>query len=229
MQPRSDEELALMNALLGGLRAVPDRAAALASYRALAPRYDAACRPIEPLRLAAIDALALRSGETVYDVACGTGTVLPSLAQRVGAQGRVVGIEQCPDMAQRAMARFPDGALPPNVALLVAAAEEASPSPPADAMLFCFTHDVLQSPRALDNLLAHARSGARVALVGLHLLPWWWGAPVNLWSVWRGRHYRTTVRGLRAPWALIAERLEDLCLVRRFLLGTNYLAVGRVA
>jgi SAM-dependent methyltransferase len=218
-----------MNALLGGLRDVPDRAAALASYRALAPRYDASCRWIEPLRLAAIEALALQPGETVYDVACGTGIVLPSLAQQVGARGRVIGIEQSPEMAQRAMARFPDGALPPNVELLVAAAEETSPSSPADAMLFCFTHDVLQSPRALDNLLAHARSGARVAVVGSHLLPWWWGAPINLWGLWRGRHYRTTVRGLRAPWALIAERLDDLTLVQRFHLGTNYLAVGRVA
>jgi len=229
MQPRGDEGLAAMNAFLGGRRDAPDRAAALASYRALAPRYDAACRPIEHLRIAAIEALALQPGETIYDVACGTGALLPLLAQRVGARGRVIGIEQSPEMAQRAMARFPDGALPPNVELLVAAAEEANPSPPADALLFCFTHDVLQSPRALDNLLVHARSGARVALVGLHLLPWWWGAPINLWSLWRGRHYRTTVRGLRAPWALIAERLNELHLVRRFHLGTNYLAVGRVA
>lgn len=213
---------------LDNLRKVPDRVTALASYRALAARYDAACRLIEPLRLAAIDALGPQPGETVYDVACGTGAVLSNLAQRVGAQGRVIGIEQSPEMAQLAAARFPGAVLPPNVELLVAGVEEAKPSAPADALLFCYTHDVLQSPRALDNLLAHARSGARVALLGLRLLPWWWGAPINLWHMWRGRHYRTTTRGLRAPWALIATRLEALRLLGYYHLGANYLAIGRV-
>ena len=218
-----------MNALLGGRHAAPDRAAALSSYQLLAPRYDAACRLIEPLRLAAIDVLAPKAGETVYDVACGTGAVLPSLAQRVGTRGRVIGIEQSLEMAQRAMARFPDGTLPPNVELLITAAEDASPPSPADAMLFCYTHDVLQSPRALDNLLAHARSGARVVILGLRLLPWWWGAPINLWNLWRGRHYRSTRRGLREPWALLTARVNELRVERCFHLGTNYLAVGRAA
>ena len=218
-----------LDQLLGSLRAAPDRDAALASYRVLAARYDASCRLIESLRLAAIDALAPQPGETVYDVACGTGAVLPILAQRVGANGCVIGIEQSPDMAHWAAARFPGAELPANVELLIAAAEEASPSSPADAMLFCYTHDVLQSPRALDNLLAHARSGTRVAVLGLRLLPWWWGAPINLWKLWRGRYYRSTVSGMRAPWALLAARVEALRVVRWFHLGTNYLALGRVA
>jgi len=217
-----------MDRLLGNPRPAPDRDAALASYRMLAARYDAACRLIEPLRLAAIDALALQAGETVYDVACGTGAALPALALRVGAQGRVIGIEQSPEMAERVIARFAGDVLPHNVEVLIAGAEEASPSSPADAMLFCYTHDVLQSPRALDNLLAHARPGARLAVLGLRLLPWWWGGPINLWSLWRGRHYRSTGRGLRAPWASLAERVKDLRVVRYFHLGTNYLAVGRV-
>jgi len=217
-----------MSLRIVGLNAAPDRAAALSSYRALAAHYDASCRLIEHLRLAAIDALALQPGETVYDVACGTGAVLPVLAHRVGANGRVIGIEQSPDMAERALARFPGAALPPNVQLLIAGVEEAQPIAPADALLFCYTHDVLQSPRALDNLLAHARPGARVAVLGLRLLPWWWGAPINLWKLWRGRHYRSTARGLRAPWTLLAERVEELRIVGFFHLRTNYLAVGRV-
>jgi len=218
-----------MDRLLGNPRAAPDRDAALASYRMLAARYDAACRLIEPLRLAAIDALALQAGETVYDVACGTGAALPALALRVGAQGRVIGIEQSPEMAERAVTRFAGSVLPPNVEMLIAGVEDAHPSAQADALLLCYTHDILQSPRALDNLLVHARPGARVAVLGLRLLPWWWGAPVNLWSLWRGRHYRTTARGLRAPWTLLAERMEALRIVEYFHLRTNYLAVGRVA
>lgn len=218
----------MVNSLLTNLRDTPDRSAALESYRVLAERYDASCRFIERLRLAAIDALALQAGETVYDVACGTGAVLPELARRVGEQGRVVGIEQSPEMARMAAARFPEAVLPPNVELLVSPVEEAKPAAAADALLFCYTHDVLQSPRALDNLLSHARPGARIAVLGLQLLPWWWGAPINLWKLWSGRRYLTTYRGLRTPWALLAERTPDLRVVRRFHAGTNYLAVGRL-
>ena len=217
-----------MNSLLGNLRDRPDRGAALESYRTLAEGYDASCRLIERLRLAAIDALALQPGETVYDIACGTGAVLPELARRVGVNGRVVGIEQSPEMARMAAARFPEEILPPNVELLVSPVEEAHPTAAADALLFCYTHDVLQSPRALDNLVSHARPGARVAVLGLRLLPWWWGAPINLWKLWSGRHYLSTYRGLRTPWALLAARTADLRVVRRFHAGTNYLAVGRL-
>jgi len=217
-----------MNSLLGNLREGPDREAALESYRRLAQGYDASCRPIERLRLAAIDALELKPGDTVYDVACGTGAVLPELARRVGLHGRVVGIEQSPEMARVAAARFPEDVLPANVELLVAPVEEARPGAAADALLFCYTHDVLQSARALDNLLAHARPGARVAVLGLRLLPWWWGSPINLWKLWSGRRYLTTYRGLRAPWTLLAERVEALRVVRCFHIGTSYLAVARV-
>jgi len=215
-----------VNRLIGNLRDVPDRGAALENYQWLADRYDVACRPIERLRLAAIDTLALQPGETVYDVACGTGAVLSELALRVGAGGRVIGIEQSPDMARAATARFPDAALPANVELCVCPVEETRLSSPADALLFCYTHDVLQSPQALDNLLAHARPGARIAVLGLQLLPWWWGGAINLWKLWSGRRYLTTYRGLRAPTALLAERVDDLRVVRRFHLGTSYLAVG---
>lgn len=212
--------------LIRNLRDAPDRATALDSYRILAGRYDASCRLIERLRLAAIEALELRPGDTVYDVACGTGAVLPELARRVGVNGRVVGIEQSPEMARMAAARFPQNVLPPNVELLVTPVEEAHPAAAADALLFCYTHDILQSPRALDNLLSHARPGARIAVLGLRLLPWW-GAPINLWKLWSGRRYLTTYRGLRTPWALLAERAEALHVARCFHLGTSYLAVGR--
>ena len=78
--------------------------AALAQYRRRAPVYDLELKLFEPARRAAIERLALRSGEVVFDVGCGTGLSLPLLRQAVGARGHIVGIEQCPEMMALASA-----------------------------------------------------------------------------------------------------------------------------
>ena len=44
-------------------------------------------------RLAVLDALAVRPGESVLEAGCGGGVLLPSLATAVGTTGRVVGID----------------------------------------------------------------------------------------------------------------------------------------
>ena len=83
----------------------PDRTAALRSYRALATGYDDSCKYILDIRAMAIHLLQLRPGEVVFDVACGTGSTLPVLSTLVGPAGRVIGIEQSPEMAAFARVR----------------------------------------------------------------------------------------------------------------------------
>ena len=56
-------------------------------YAALASKYDDETRYITGIRKLAIDALALKPGETVLDCGCGTGWCLPSLSFAVGPQG----------------------------------------------------------------------------------------------------------------------------------------------
>jgi ubiquinone/menaquinone biosynthesis C-methylase UbiE len=206
----------------------PDRTRALARYRALAASYDASCRRILSIRAAAIGSLRLAGGETVFDVACGTGATLLPLAERVGAAGRVIGIEQSPEMAQIARQRVEQARPAAAVSVLVAAVEEAPFAVHADALLLCYTHDVLQNPRAVQHLMRHARPGARVALAGMCFLPWWWGAPLNLFTGFRARHYLTTLRGLREPWKPLQAYCSDLKPVQRFHAGTSYLAIGTV-
>jgi precorrin-6B methylase 2 len=53
-------------------------------------------RQLSPLGLRAIDALAPRPGEVVLDVGCGAGQTVLQLAERVGPQGRVIGIDIAP-------------------------------------------------------------------------------------------------------------------------------------
>jgi SAM-dependent methyltransferase len=214
--------------ILQNVRGGPDRDASLTRYRALARDYDDACRGIAGIRQAGIDALQLRKGETVLDVACGTGWTLPILADRVGPQGRVIGVEQCPEMAARAQSRVVDANVQGRVSLLVAPIEEAKLSVAADAVLLCYTHDVLQSEQALGSLMRHMEPHARVVVVGLKFLPWWWGAPLNVYSALRCRDYLTTYRGMREPWKPLLPWCPDLRVRRTFHAGTSYLAAGTV-
>jgi ubiquinone/menaquinone biosynthesis C-methylase UbiE len=210
---------------LAPFRAPPDRARAHASYRRVAAGYDRTCGRIAAIRLRAVAHLGLRGGEHVVDVACGTGPMLPVLARAVGPGGRVTGIEQSPEMASQARARACDAG--GSVQVVECAVEEARAiGPPADAVLMCWTHDVLQSPAALDALLALARPGARIAIAGMVTLPWWWGWPVNALNLLRARPYMTTFANLDAPWRGLVERGAELRVVERTLWGTAYVAHG---
>ena len=86
-----------------------DRQRSIRHYRQLAPGYDHQTTRIEQIREAAIAGLRLSAGEAVLDVACGTGQSLPQLIEQVGRQGRVLGVEQCPEMAATARGRIRPG------------------------------------------------------------------------------------------------------------------------
>src|SRR5438105_10769690 len=86
-------------------RRAPDAGLSISRYHALASQYDRACRYIDAIRTHAIDALEIEEGDTVFDIACGTGATLCVLADRVGPGGLAVGIEHCPSMVALARQR----------------------------------------------------------------------------------------------------------------------------
>ena len=129
-------------------RQAPDRDAALAQYRGRASVYDLELALFEPIRRRAIAQLALRPGDVVLDVGCGTGLSVALLEQGVGSGGRIVGIEQSPEMIAAARQRVRQHHWR-NVSLLCAPVEEARIRVTADAALFHFTHDILQRPEAV--------------------------------------------------------------------------------
>lgn len=200
----------------------PDPRRALEQYRRHAQGYDASAQRTMALRRRAIDWLELAPGERVLDVACGTGLSLPLLAEQVGAAGEVVGVEMSPEMIEQARAR---AARLPQVRLIEAAMEDAPLAGRFDAVLFNYTHDVLQSPRALANVFAHVRPGARVVAAGVKHPPAWL-LPLRLLRLWKARRYLTTFRGLDRPWAPL-ERYVEAMEVRPVLLNTNYMARAR--
>ena len=202
----------------------PDRVRALAQYRQRANVYDMELAPFEPIRHDAISRLALQRGDVVVDVGCGTGLSFSLLRDAVGPEGRIVGIEQSPDMIDKARERVAhahwDG-----ITLLCSPVESARIPVLADAALFHFTHDILRRPDAVANVMRHLKPGARVVASGLK----WsapWAGPVNLF-VWLAAQYSTTtLQGLDAPWQPLENHVQLLELENLWA-GSVYLASGK--
>jgi len=204
----------------------PNRGAALAQYRRRANFYDLELALFEPIRRRAVARLALVGGDCVLDVGCGTGLSLALLHQAVGAQGRIVGIEQSPEMIDKARQRVERHGWR-NVTLLCSPVETAQIAERADAALFHFTHDILRRREAVANVISHLEPGARVVASGLKWArPALW--PVNLAVLPAALHSVTSLEGLNRPWSKLADALERL-QVESLLAGAVYIASGVVA
>lgn len=72
-----------------------------ADYRTMAERYDA-LRSMEVCARRLVELAALPPGAQVLDIATGTGWVALAAAEHVGPTGRVLGVDQSPEMLARA-------------------------------------------------------------------------------------------------------------------------------
>jgi demethylmenaquinone methyltransferase/2-methoxy-6-polyprenyl-1,4-benzoquinol methylase len=82
-------------------------------YRRKAKHYDITSRlypapfyPQRAQRLRAVQALGLRAGDTVIDIACGTGLNFPLLEEVIGPGGRIVGVDLTDAMLAEAQHRI---------------------------------------------------------------------------------------------------------------------------
>ena len=148
--------------MLGGMRLTGPR------YTSVAPFYDlvSAEWPVYRRgRRAAFDLLALRPGERVLDVGCGTGLDLP-LVRAAGAT--FVGVDASPQMlgAARRRARGWPGA---TFLVADAASPEVSELPGGvDVVVATYALSIMSAwPAAVDRAVALARPGARIAVVDM--------------------------------------------------------------
>jgi SAM-dependent methyltransferase len=69
---------------------------ALLHSEAWAEAHELIDLQLSPLGLRAIEALGLGLGNIALDIGCGAGQTLLQLAERVGAEGRVIGVWSAP-------------------------------------------------------------------------------------------------------------------------------------
>jgi demethylmenaquinone methyltransferase/2-methoxy-6-polyprenyl-1,4-benzoquinol methylase len=81
-------------------------------YSKKAKHYDVTCRlypvpgyPQQSQRLRAVRALGLCPGDTVIDIACGTGLNFPLIEEVIGPYGRIIGVDLTEAMLARAEER----------------------------------------------------------------------------------------------------------------------------
>lgn len=108
--------------------------------------------------------LAIQQGATILDVGCGTGQDALDLAQAVGPDGRVIGVDNSETMLQEARARAAQAQLPVEYVLA-----DATQLPFADASFDgCQASRVLghlREPKcAVAEMVRVARPGARIVV-----------------------------------------------------------------
>jgi ubiquinone/menaquinone biosynthesis C-methylase UbiE len=109
-----------------------------------------------------VELAAARPGEACLDVGCGTGLVTRGLADAVGPEGQVVGLDVSEGMLSLARARTL-----PNTTLHLASADPHLPFRDAafDLVTFCDALAYMSSPaRALEEARRVLRRGGRIAV-----------------------------------------------------------------
>jgi demethylmenaquinone methyltransferase/2-methoxy-6-polyprenyl-1,4-benzoquinol methylase len=209
-------------------RAAPDRARARAQYGAMARNYELRTASGDQWRRDLVVELAPRPGEVILDVGCGTGRNFEQIQQTLGPTGRLIGIEQSPEMLAHARALVERNGWT-NVELVGASAEDFAIPAAADAVMLCAVHDVMRSQAALANILRHVRDDGRIVAGGAKWAPWRQSGAVSLnLSTWRlNRDCVSTFEGFQQPWSRLEELVPRL-RVDEIYFGGGYIASGTI-
>ena len=144
------------------------------TYRKKAKHYDVMSRlypapgyPQGGQRRRAVQALGLRPGASVVDIACGTGLNFPLIQEAIGADGRIVGVDLTDAMLARAEARVEAQGWT-NVTLVQADAAAFEFPSEVDAILSTYAlSQVPECAEVIANGAAALSDGGRWAVLDL--------------------------------------------------------------
>ena len=213
-----------------------ERERLIETYRRKAKRYDIVSRlypvpgyPQRAQRRLAVGALGLRPGDTVVDMACGTGLNFALIQQAIGPHGHLIGVDLTDAMLAQAQQRTERNGWS-NVSLVQADASEFTYPSEIDGVLstYAMSH-VPQVGAAIAHGATALSRGGRWAVLDLKVPdnpPRWLlrlgvkvGRPLGSIDEWVGRRPWESLR------AAMHHELDDLAWTELFF-GTAFLAAG---
>jgi ubiquinone/menaquinone biosynthesis C-methylase UbiE len=206
------------------------------TYRKKAKHYDVVSQfypvpgyPQRAQRLQAVHALGLRPGDTVVDVACGTGLNFSLIEQAIGANGRIVGVDLTDAMLAQAQHRIAKNGWR-NISLVQADAAEFAFPANVDAILCTYALSHLpECGEVISRGAAALLPGGRWVVLDLKAPdnPPRWLAQLGIAL---GRPFGSVDEWIaRRPWEGIRTAMEDALADlswSELCFGTAFLAAG---
>lgn len=179
-----------------------------------------------------VEALQLKPGETIIEIACGTGLNFPFYQQAVGPQGRIIGVDLTDAMLDQAQQRVKEHGWS-NVELVQMDLRDYTFPANINAIISTYALSLIpESDQVLERAVNALATGGRLALLELQIPANWprWMVKAGLWSM---KPFAVTDEWLkRRPWQTIrktmAAQLSDVSIIERYL-GLTYIIAGRKA
>lgn len=182
---------------------------------------------LERWRRVAVDSLGLKPGDTVVDLACGTGVNFPLIREKIGPEGRIIGVDLTQAMLDQAAARVKDRDWE-NVELVCSRGEDFEFPTGVDAV---FTSYALTLMPEFDEIVRKAARalapGGRFVNLDMKLAESWVSIFAPLLTSLIIRPYAGTLEMARRrqPWKSV-EKYMDRVSMREFYFGFVYIVVG---
>lgn len=210
-----------------------DRDAVIDIYRRRARRFDLSERlysligfRFEAYRRAAVAGLELRNGDTVVDIACGTGLNFPLLERAVGPGGRIIGVDATDAMLDQARRRVEREGWR-NVELVACDAAQFEFPSPLGGVLSTFALTLVPEYAAVIERGSRALAPRRRWVVADLKLPAWPGARLFARALEPlFRPFAVTLDlAERHPWESMARHMKKVTMSERYF-GFAYIATG---
>lgn len=204
----------------------------IALYRRLARTYDLTSNlyrmvgfPMGAFRRACVGALALRAGDNVVDLGCGTGLNFPLLQQAIGPEGKIVGVDMTDAMLVRAEERVKRHRWC-NVELIQSDAAQYEFPSQVDGILSTFAFEFVAEYDDLVHRCSVALNPGKYLAIGDVKIPDGALACLAPYLLPLARPYGTTMDlAHRRPWESVGVYLDGTS-VTEFYFGFAYLAAG---
>ncbi len=199
-------------------------------YKVWAPVYGLAnvylLGQLPRFRQLAVDRLELRPGASVLDLSCGTGANFTLLEERIGPEGRLVGLDYTSAMLTQARRQVEKQGWV-NVELVEADAASFELDERFDAVLWTLAASVVPVWQlAMERAVAHLKPGGHLVIADGRFSDHWYALPFNWIADLLGVGAAADLA--RRPWQLMTRYLESTSCEELFM-GFLYVAWGQKA